>query len=256
MLLTDRSDAELVTLSRRGWAPAFAVLLHRHGPAVRAATTDAPDPTSAVRDTFLTAMRRLDEPAAQTDARGWLLELAGSHTRDVREVPTTAMLDPCSDDELEEIWADLDRRWPDGRRPRRGVPRPVRVAAFVLLLVALAAVVPVIAFTALDDREETVEEVRAVPDEDATADDAEPGTDGEPGDLDPSGTLDPDGTADASPTVERDVEVGDTLDLDDVTDDVDEADENAGTDGNAEADTSAGTDDSAGTGEGGGLDTP
>jgi hypothetical protein len=137
---SDGSDAELVERARAGSAPAFAVLLHRHGPAVRAVVAGDRDPTGAVIGTFVTAMRRLPDHPVDDTPRDWLLQLAASEVRE----PRTADAQPAPDlepDELDEIWAELDLRWPDGRVPRT-VPRWVGWSALVITLAALAILVP------------------------------------------------------------------------------------------------------------------
>jgi hypothetical protein len=137
---SDGSDAELVERARAGSAPAFAVLLHRHGAAVRAVVAGDRDPTGAVIGTFVTAMRRLPAHPVDDTPRDWLLQLAASEVRK----PQTADAQPMPDlepDELDEIWAELDLRWPDGRVPRT-VPRWVGWSALVITLAALAILVP------------------------------------------------------------------------------------------------------------------
>jgi hypothetical protein len=134
------SDPELLEWARAGSAPAFAVLLHRHGSAVRAVVASDPDPTGAVVGTFVHAMRRLKDQPVGTDPGPWLLELAAKEVRDPR-APGDGSSPELDDDERDEIWAELDLRWPAGRVPR-SVPRWVGPSALVLALGALAVLVP------------------------------------------------------------------------------------------------------------------
>lgn len=134
-----RSDAELVELAQDGSAPAFAVLLHRHGAAVREVVTDEADPTGAVVATYLTAMRHLGQRTPTTPVRPWLLELATDEARHPR--PASDAPPALDADELDGIWAELDVRWPDGRTPRT-VPAWLGWSALVVVLASLAVLVP------------------------------------------------------------------------------------------------------------------
>lgn len=137
---SDGSDAELVERARAGSAPAFAVLLHRHAPTVRTVVADDRDPTGAVVGTFVTAMRRLPKHPPDADPRAWLLELAAAEVRTphpIGDLPPPEL----DQEELDEIWAELDLRWPDGRAPR-SLPRWVSWSALVLALAALAVLMP------------------------------------------------------------------------------------------------------------------
>ncbi len=134
---SERPDAELLERARAGSAPAFAVLLHRHGPAVRAVVADDPDATGAVIATFVRAMRQLPG-SADGDPRRQLIELARTEVDHPRAPEPTVALDP---DELDGIWAELDLRWPNGRVPRH-LPRWVGWSASILALAALAVTVP------------------------------------------------------------------------------------------------------------------
>lgn len=135
MRFGDRSDAELIELAKAGWAPAFAVLVHRYAPLVHAARADAADPTGAVTQVFVQAMRELADRDPGAPVAPWLLGLAGARATP----PTPTAL---TDDELDAIWGELDRRWPDGRPPAR--PLPWRRAAAVVGLAVLAGLVPAI----------------------------------------------------------------------------------------------------------------
>lgn len=158
------SDAELVKLSRGGSAPAFAVLVHRHGPAVRALVSNDEDPVGAVISTYVAAMRHLDtEPADPAQVRGWLLRLASEQVREPVAVGG-APLPALDEDELDEIWAELDLRWPDGRVPRH-VPAWLGWTALVVAIVSLGVLVPYVALTwGNGDRDASIDEVlRAEP---------------------------------------------------------------------------------------------
>lgn len=162
----DRSDAELMQLAQDGASPAFAVLLHRHGPAVRACVATDDDPVGAVIGTFVAAMRRLAKRSPDDPVRPWLLELAARQVRDPAPVGDAALpeLDP---EEADEIWAELDIRWPDGRI-RRSVPRWLSRVALVVVLVALAVLVPYVVMTYGNEapEEDALEELVARPFED------------------------------------------------------------------------------------------
>ncbi|HSK23600.1 MAG TPA: hypothetical protein VK906_10510 [Egicoccus sp.] len=149
----DRSDAELMASAQAGWSPAFAVLLHRHGPAVRSAVRHEPDPIAATRDVFLTALEELPRMDPEFPVREWLLDIAGTD-----RVPDPII--PLGEDERDAIWASLITAWP-------GLPRPPRAglrrAALILGLVALAALVPILVFLAGEAPDPGAEELRAHP---------------------------------------------------------------------------------------------
>jgi hypothetical protein len=130
----DRSDAELLELAQAGAAAAFAVLLHRHGPAVRSAVRYEDDPTAAVTATFVRAMRALPDLDPAAPARPWLVGLTGTEV-----VPDPIV--PLSEEERDAIWTELARRWPTGRAPR-GEHRGIRRLALVAALVAAGGLVP------------------------------------------------------------------------------------------------------------------
>lgn len=164
MQLSTRSDAELVTLAQQGWTAAFAVLVRRHAPAVRAVAADAADPDRVVVDTFGRAMRRLPEhdPVAG-EVRAWLVQLAEERTRHPRPVPD----DPpeLAAEDLDAIWTDLARRWPNGRI-RRQVPGWVKWTATTIVLVALGVAIPYVTITYGQERADPAaapEQLRAVP---------------------------------------------------------------------------------------------
>lgn len=160
---SDRSDAELIRRAQNGEQRAFAVLLHRHGPAVRATVQTDRDPAGATIATFVSAMRALTRQPPDQPAGPWLVEIAQKHTRrpDLDQADDPPPIDP---DELDEIWAELDLRWPNGRVPR-SIPRWVGWAAMVVVLVALAVLIPYLALTTgTDDDQVTIhEEVVARP---------------------------------------------------------------------------------------------
>jgi hypothetical protein len=149
-----RSDAELVQRSQAGIAPAFAVLLHRHGPAVRSAVRHDPDPTGAVIEAFVRAMRELPDRDPAAPVRPWLLALAGTDR-------TPDPIVPLSEEERDEIWAELALRWPNGRPPRRW--EALRRVALVAGLIAVSALVPTLVLLAGEDTAEPVDELRAFP---------------------------------------------------------------------------------------------
>lgn len=160
MVHSDRSDADLVRLAQNGESRAFAVLLYRHGPAVRACVDADRDPTGAVIATFVAAMRRLRHLPPDDPVRPWLLQLAAKRTRR----PNLEMADdvpPLDADVADEIWAELDLRWPGGRVPR-SVPRWVGWAALLVVLVSLAVVVPYLLLTVETGPDEDVELVELV----------------------------------------------------------------------------------------------
>ncbi|MFA9430334.1 RNA polymerase sigma factor [Egicoccus sp. AB-alg2] len=166
----DRTDAELMASAQAGWAPAFAVLLHRHGPAVRSAVADAPDPIVATRDVFMTALAELPGMDPDVPVRTWLLDIAGVET-----VPDPIV--PLREEERDAIWASLVAAWPGRRRPQR---TGLRRVALVACLVALAALVPTLVVLAGETPERATEELRAHPIVDEAAVEVEPEDDVQP----------------------------------------------------------------------------
>lgn len=168
MQLATRSDAELVRLAQQGVATAFAALVHRHAPVVRATVATYDDPEAAVVATFVRAMRRLDDLDPDEPIGPWLQTLA--HEQGSDPAPVTPDRAPAMDvDELDRIWLELARRWPTGRQPLRPPRWLVRaVAAVALLAIALAVAVlgPYVVLTTAVDRTPTavvVAEVTAEP---------------------------------------------------------------------------------------------
>ena len=159
-----RDDADLLAHARQGDAAAFAVLLHRHGPAVHAASSDGttervhedtgepPVATAAVTRTFLAAMRQLDQ-ADDQDLRGWLLRLALGADPDPAALTRARRPEPLPGTVLDQVWGELAERWPTGRRPLRA-PRWLAHAALLIVLLALAAGVPYVVLVTASDREE------------------------------------------------------------------------------------------------------
>ncbi len=134
-----RSDTELVPLAQDGDASAFAVIVHRHAPRVRAVLADTRDPDARLQQVFVTAMRALPTLDPEPDVTAWLTGLATDRTR--RPVEPGDVPEPLDDEHLDRLWAALAARWPDGRR-RRSIPGWVGVIAFVLLVLALSVLVP------------------------------------------------------------------------------------------------------------------
>jgi hypothetical protein len=155
--LGQRSDAELVELAKAGWSPAFAVLVHRHAPVVHTALADEDDPLSATTAVFVHAMRELRQRDAAAPIGPWLLELID---RPPPTVPATM-----GTDDLDAMWHELHRRWPDGERP--ATTWPWRRLALVAGLVVVAAAVPAVVL-GVDSAPEADLELRAVPVTDQT----------------------------------------------------------------------------------------
>ncbi|MEX1178623.1 MAG: hypothetical protein WEB09_09195 [Nitriliruptor sp.] len=132
-----RSDEELLELAQAGWRGAFAVLVHRHAPALLTAFADAPDPVDRTYDVLLRAMRHLPEvDPDRVEVRSWLFTLAG-------RMPPTRVQSPL-EATVDRIWLDLDARWPDGVS-HRTTRRPGLVPfATVLGAIALGVAVPVV----------------------------------------------------------------------------------------------------------------
>jgi hypothetical protein len=160
--LGQHSDAELVKLAKAGWSPAFAVLVHRHAPIVHAALTDRSDPLSATTSVFVHAMRELRQRAPEAPIAPWLLELI--------DRPPPQRPSELTDEELDAMWHELHRRWPDGERPAS--TWPWRRLALVAGLVVVAAGVPALVLGIDAPDEEADVELRAVPvtDEDLPVD--------------------------------------------------------------------------------------
>lgn len=168
-------------------APAFAVLLHRHGPAVLALADADPDPVGATLATFIRAMRALPD-VAPGDARRWLIDLAvdeidgevtvpqdltalgappgadGGTATLVAPIPATA-----TQEALDEIWAELALRWPSGRVPRH-VPSWAIWTGTTVVLMALAVALPWAVLGVAPAEDVAIEELRASP----VAEDVEP----------------------------------------------------------------------------------
>lgn len=160
----ERTDAELMAAAQAGVAPAFAVLLHRHGPAVYSAVLDDPDPVCATRDVFVTALDELPRMDPAFPVRAWLLDIAG-----VDGVPDPIM--PLAEADRDAIWASVVANWPGRPRPARP---GLRRAALVGGLVALAALVPTLVVLAGEQQERPAEELRAQPVLDQAAVETEP----------------------------------------------------------------------------------
>ncbi len=226
MQLATHSDADLVRLAQQGAESAFAVLVYRYAPAVRACVATHPEPVDAVVNTFLRAMRQQSDRDPDDPVAPWLMDLA---TRQVDDPAPVAVDDapPMDPSELDEVWAALAPRWPNGRRPRyvpRWVWRTLAALAILTVLLALAVLVPYVAITtAAEEREPTervIDEVVAEPyaepvDRESASELYTPhgGSDGgpsldfdiddrgdrqEPSDADPNGDADPTADTDAT----------------------------------------------------------
>jgi hypothetical protein len=143
--LSTRSDAELMTLARRGWPAAFAVLVHRHAATVRAAVVGRPDPDAAVVATFTRAMQHLRRVDPTAPVEPWLLALAPG--RKGRTAAPTAPRPAVDGSELDALWAELAPRWPRGRAPRGRLPAWLRWSMLTVVLMALAVVIPYVTIT-------------------------------------------------------------------------------------------------------------
>lgn len=156
MRFGDRSDTELIQLAQAGWAPAFAVLVHRYAPVVRATRPRAEPAVPFLTHVFLLAMRELRGRDPRAPVAPWLLGLAGAGTRSAK-APV-----PLAPEELDAIWTRLHGYWPDGHRHARNLPW--RRTAVVVGLAALAGLVPAVVLgTDGSGSEEEVVELRAVP---------------------------------------------------------------------------------------------
>jgi hypothetical protein len=255
MQLGTSSDAELVRLAQRGASPPFAVLVHRHAPAVRARVADDRDPTGAVVATFVTAMRRLPKRSPDDPVRPWLLDLADRQVRRPAPLPEDPSdLPPLDPDEADEIWAELELRWPRGR-VRRSMPRWVAPVALVIVMVALAVLVPYLLLTVGTDGPEAapIEDVVARPYEEEPAADRAPAEELFEGNVPDDGDLDATDDGDADTPGDGDL---------DPTDDgafpTDDGDLDATDDGDAdtpgEGDLDPAGDDVGATGDAGELD--
>ena len=152
----DRSDEELIRLAQAGWAPAFAVLVHRYAPVVRATRPRAEPAVPFLTHVFLQAMRELRGRDPQAPVAPWLLGLADAGARSAR--PPV----PLEPEELDDLWTRLHRSWPDGRRHGRAIPW--RRTAAVVGLAAIAGLVPAVVLGADGNGVEGEPlELRAVP---------------------------------------------------------------------------------------------
>ena len=172
-----RPDAQLVTDAQAGDASAYAALLYRYGGSVRAAVDDDADPTRAVLDVFVAALRELPGRRPQAPVLPWLLGLA--ERRLGGSVPAVPPEQGwwADDGERDLVWSKLQARWPDGRRHRRA-PRWLWWSLFLVALVGIGALVPylVLASPLRDELEEPEREPEIV---------AEPLDEDEPGSVGP-----------------------------------------------------------------------
>jgi hypothetical protein len=152
----DRSDEELIRLAQAGWAPAFAVLVHRYAPVVRATRPRAEPAVPFLTHVFLQAMRELRSRDPRAPVAPWLLGIAGAGARSAK-APV-----PLSTEELDAIWTRLHGSWPNGHRHAPAVPW--RRTAAIIGLAALAGLVPAVVLGADGtDADGELLELRAVP---------------------------------------------------------------------------------------------
>lgn len=227
-------------LAGAGWAPAFAVLVHRHAPLVHSAVRPTPDPHAAVVGVFSEAMRQLDQRDAAAAVAPWLLDLAGGGP--------VADPSPLPPEDLDAIWAELHHRWPDGRRMPRALPW--RRLGTGLALVAVAAIVPsVLLGTDHDDTDdEELLELRAFPVEDERTRQAQVAPEPEAPDFtfpegpdinespDPEPTPEPEATPEPTPTPEQTTPAGDGPGEPDDGEESTDTEEDAADDGEGDAD--------------------
>ncbi|WP_052666245.1 RNA polymerase sigma factor [Nitriliruptor alkaliphilus] len=166
MRYDERDDGELLELAQAGWAPAYAVLVHRHAPALLAAFADDPDPLERVTDVFVRAMRQLPERDPAAPVGPWLFALAG------RPVPASVVA--IDEETLDPVWRSLAARWPDGRHVHHQRPATRRIVA-VLGAIALGIAVPTIVLgLPASAPEEATTSVRAQPLDDEPTEEPEP----------------------------------------------------------------------------------
>jgi hypothetical protein len=152
----DRSDEELIRLAQAGWAPAFAVLVHRYAPVVRATRPRAEPAVPFLTHVFLQAMRELRSRDPHAPVAPWLLGIAGAGARSAK-APV-----PLATEELDAIWTRLHGSWPNGHRHAPAFPW--RRTAAVIGLAALAGLVPAVVLGAdSTDADGELLELRAVP---------------------------------------------------------------------------------------------
>lgn len=295
-----RSDAELLAFAREGVASAFAVLLYRHGPEILELAQRDPDPVGAVVATYIRAMRALPN-ADPGDVRLWLLGFAAEEIEGEVDIPAAPTVGAAAasgghsaaatggaapqasngtaravspgrgpmdappletDDDLDEVWAELALRWPTGRAPRH-LPSWAIWVITTIVLIALAILLPWAVLGASGDDAEAIEELSASPvledltiqdedDEDDVEEQELPTFDfPEPPDAEPESTQDtapppepePDTTEDADAVEELDDPPGD--DAADGTNETD-GETNDGTDDGTEDDTDDETGDDTG----------
>lgn len=177
MTYAERSDAQLLELSRQGLASAFCVLVHRHGPTVLHHARTDDDPIGATSATFIRAMRTLPD-ADRDDVAGWLLDLTADELgvdRGSLSDDATVPMQPTSphgpasptatiaiDPRLDEVWADLAPRWPSGTK-RRHLPSWAIWIGTILVLMGLAILVPWAVLGSHGNGDPVIPEVRASP---------------------------------------------------------------------------------------------
>jgi len=144
------TDAQLLELARDGSAPAFGSLLHRHRRRLQREAVQAQDPTRALTDAGVAAMRALRRGTVGADDPGtWL---AGLVAEEAQRDPAPDQVEPMlGGDWFPRLWVELDRRWPSGRRR----VSPPRWATMLVVAVVLAIVSGVTTYLVLTDERTT-----------------------------------------------------------------------------------------------------
>jgi hypothetical protein len=130
-------DDELVRLARTGRRDAFAVLFHRHVHRIHGTVAAASPDAVAARTTAVGVFSDLMRHLADTDPARVGAALDQHAARRIRGRRGSGAAPPLTVGALDEMWRELDRRWPDGEPPRRDVSTivPVTVGALVAVVV-------------------------------------------------------------------------------------------------------------------------
>lgn len=174
-MFADESDAHLVEQARQGVAAAFAVLVHRHAHAVY--DPAAPNPRKKAVTTLVSAMQRLNDDRAHANFETWLSQLSADadasdmaaggdgRTNDTTDaagdVAASADSGAFTADDIDAIWSQLARRWPNGRRSIR-VPHGAVWVATVVVTITVSAAVPWLLLTQFGE-EPSIQELRSFP---------------------------------------------------------------------------------------------